>query len=289
MNLYKKQNLLYLFVLCLCLFSGCSSDEEDEPLKDTGTITFTVGDKSFSLTSIEAVIREGYLNVSALNGNEQILTITHRSGLAEGEFDLTSEGSLFLSVIYFPRDGGSNYGPFAETPVGKFVITSINKEEQTMTGTFEGVLVRYDDHEDEMAINGTFTFPYTMEDRASTNPYFLHKIDGQNFEGSIGSNGFQGNRFFFKANNGAEGIYVQINDDLVGTYTAGSIANDETYARYWNGVNSYGSVSGTVTITSNQIGTTGLISGTYSFLLDSYPVTGNKITITEGTFTVQRL
>jgi hypothetical protein len=288
MNLSKKQNLFFLFVLCLCLFSGCSEDEGEPSPTDTGNITFTVGDKSFSLTNIEAVIREGWLDVSAFNGKDEILSITHRSGLAAGEYDLTSQGSLFLSVIYFPRDGGSNYGPFAETPAGKLVITSINEEEQTMTGTFEGVLVRYEDHEDEIAINGSFTFPYTIEGNKSKDPYFLHKINGQNFEGGISSHGYYGERFFFKAYNGTEGIELQVKDDAVGTYTAGSIGNGETNARYWIGLNSYGSTSGTVTITSNQIGTTGLISGTYSFQLESYPGAGNKITITEGTFTVQR-
>jgi hypothetical protein len=288
MTLKKRQNLILFFVLCLSIFSGCSEDEPNDPAENSGEITFTVGDKSFSLTNIEAVIREGFLDVSASNGKEEILSISHRAGLAIQEFDLTSEGPLFLNVVYLPHDGGSNYGPFGQTPAGKFVITSINELKQTMTGTFEGVLVRYEDHEDEMAITGSFTFPYTIEDYSPTKPFYLYKVNGTDFNGGIRMFGFSGDHLQINSRNGASGIYIQVVDDAVGIYSAGVIGDHNTYARYYDGINSYGSTSGTVTITSNEIGTTGIITGTYSFKLESYPVRGNEISVTEGTFTVQK-
>ena len=152
----KPVYIPFILIVYSFLFFRCSKDEPSKSSNDNN-ITFTIGDKNFSLTDIEAVVREGYLDVSASKSGKEIFTISHRAGLAVGESSLTSEGALFLSIIYFPNDGGSNYGPFAQNPIGKFVITSIDEEKQIMTGAFEGVLVRYADHQDELAISGSCT------------------------------------------------------------------------------------------------------------------------------------
>src|SRR5687767_7833753 len=196
----KPVYIPFILIVYSFLFFRCSKDEPSKSSNDNN-ITFTIGDKNFSLTDIEAVVREGYLDVSASKSGKEIFTISHRAGLAVGESSLTSEGALFLSIIYFPNDGGSNYGPFAQNPIGKFVITSIDEEKQIMTGAFEGVLVRYADHQDELAISGSFTFPYTIESNTPSDPFFVHKVDGKDFVGRVGIYGHAGKKLFLSLKN----------------------------------------------------------------------------------------
>lgn len=263
-------------VLLSSLFTACS--ESDDTPKTNGKVDFTVDGKTFESTDVDALIINGYLFFDARDkSGKEILHLDHRAGIAVYNYSVHTSDTV--SLVYMPNDGASNYGFFAESSFGKINITAIDETTQTVTGTFEGNIARYDDREDEAEIAGSFSVHYEFQMLSTVEPTDLFKIDDVLVKGRTSMISNSENGYVYSGGGNEKGIDVQVPYDN-GTFQIGEGAT----ARCWMGVHSYRATSGTVTAARQDINNSEFHSGTYEFEMESYPVGGKFITITDGKY-----
>lgn len=266
------------------LFSISCSESDSEPEKK-GTMTFTVDGEVVTLSDVTATVTEGVLFLRGETGQDEIISITVTTGIAEGTYALATD---LVTFFYNPQDNGNMYGVFGNA-TGELTFAGFNEEERTMHGSFHATLERYDNSTDKIIIsNGTFTdVPYTIQTISNANLY-IAKVKGQDFRGSLAAWGGGDITQKLVYGNGEEILIIYFPGEVAtpGTYAVGPSASDSPYRiTYHSGLNSYASVSGTITISQHDINLH-YIEGTYNVIVESYPNSGETIEITEGSFAV---
>lgn len=295
MRILKNTPQLILLVL-VALFASCTYEPVDGTVESTpdtgsgvgsGTFKADFSGKTWAAKEVQAVISGNFIEITAINSKGENFGI-----LIEGSTAGTYAANVNI-VAYSPA--GTEYGylgindnnPTENT--GSVIITSINKEAKTISGTFHFKGYWSDSDSPRTAIqftNGVFKdIPYiTQEETADV---FTAKVGSANFvptdilaaEIGIGTNDFIA---IGAKDANSNVISVSIRTTLgAGSYTiTGNLATDVVQAYYEDINNEYQAVSGNITITSK---TNDRIKGTFQFTTNGVI----PFIITEGNFDVE--
>jgi hypothetical protein len=270
-----------LFIGSIIFLTSCDNSDS-EPEAPKGTISATIGGSVISLTDAKAIVATGggSITITGKQGSSDVVRISINSGVAEFTYQLPNQrpGEWSDAIAYDPGDGKGSF-MISTAGTGKIVITEIDEENQTLKGTFEGVMGRLT--EQATIVDGTFNVPYQL-DETSGNLY-VAKVDGKEVRGSVIASGY-GSAINLGFGMGTKVITLELPMDATpGTYAIGGFGSDAT-SLFVDGIRSYEPTSGTVTVTSHADGS---IAGTYSMVMESYPVAGTTVAITEGVFAVE--
>lgn len=292
--------LSVIFVLFSAIqFTSCETEPVDPVLNEnnnnggnpgTGTSTFKVdfNGETHTATQVVATVGNELIQISAVLGpNGKALSI-----LIEGA-EVGTYTSDKLLMAYAPGNTEDTYNNFSdEETSGTVKITSINKTNNTISGTFSFKGWYGDTEANLPAIeftNGTFTIPFTPTGTPTEFNSFKAKVDGTLIDYSndviAATVEANGNEYITINTVGDYAINIQTNSNIVpGTYTFKSILDGGPVAglETSDGTN-YNITGGSLIITGNS-GT--VLKGTFSFeAKNSEGVTVH--TVTEGTFEIE--
>lgn len=272
----------------------------------TGVFKVNFDGQTFTATSTQAIVNSDYIAITGLrSGSNDFFQITIPNGTV-GTYtwdDFTGGTSDVLGLAYMnPQLGGSGFigssdqfGEFANNPnytdTAEVNIISINSATNTITGTFKFTGVRFGGAngttiQTKVFTQGEFNLTYTENVAPNGNTFFA-KLDGADYNptnvdgfknsGKISIVGRRGN---------VENISIVVPDNILpGTYDFDFFGDYMAiYNQDSSGSNTYGSDSGSITITAHNVSTKKIV-GTFNFVGTSFfsPTTKN---ITNGSFDV---
>ena len=285
----------YLSIALLALTGyACSSDGDgdEEPGKVAGAIVATIDGETWKTSTTSAIIINGTITIAGTKADGSNLTLSVMTSTTAGSYPVTGEdASVPDAIISFNEGSGVDYvSSYYEdgVEVGRIVITEIDTENETISGTFYGKVLRLAPSETELIIEtGSFTeIPYVEETEPAEDNSGSAKINGDAFTPNIiGATKSFGNILINLSLNGTKTIAINVADNAtVATHNFGSIG-DDYYAMYTVSSTSNVSTSGSVVITLHNT-TTKRIEGTFSFQAEPFPMGGTAVSITNGTFAV---
>ncbi|WP_026705002.1 DUF6252 family protein [Flavobacterium soli] len=288
------------FIVFSAFLTSCSGDVE--PLDPAVIVTpeqpeggfFQVdfnGD-TFEANTTIAYVSSGNILISGVKSTGQTVSIA-LDGAAVGTYD--NENNILsyspspnseYDYVNFNEDADGNY-----ISNGSVVITEIDTEAKTITGTFTftGYWSDFTDENPPAAIeftNGSFSIPYISSEDPGDGDFVKAKIDGIDFEDEIITTAFASSgEFDIITINGIneqdQQISLFINDDAeVGTHvmTNEPLGNMARAAYRIGDANPSYSATGSLTISTK---TADRISGTFNFTTTTGEV------ITAGSFDVE--
>lgn len=280
MKIYKTQRIAQAVTMLVLLLTQVSCSENDDPfaLKYGGTLSTTIDGTAVASNRNTIFVYEGNLRLESEFNGESI-EVGVSSGIAETTYDIGE-----TTDVFFQYDGDENY--FAILGSGKrgeFVITEIDENAQTMSGTFYTTLSTADETESVTISSGTFSnVPYAIQ-KEKTGSESIALIDGVALKGTTAGTGGGSGGLTVKLASGYKFI------DLTFPNTTVPVEYDlETLDPYYtikfvDGLYSYGAVSGTITVTSVNTSTKS-ISGTFEAEVEALPLGNATKQITNGVF-----
>ena len=280
--------LFFATLVASCTYEPVDGTVESVPDSEgSGVFKADFSGNTWTAKDAQVTISGNFIGISAIKSNGEGFIL-----MVEGTAVGTYAANINL-VAYKPA--GTEYGYWAlndDNPsedTGSVIITSINTETKTISGTFQFKGYWSDSDNPKPAIQftkGIFTdIPYITQEE--TNDVFTAKVGGVNFvatdiltsEIGVGTTDFIA---IGAEDSNSNVISVSVRTNLtVGNYTiTGNLATDLVQAYYENENGEYKAVSGTVTITSK---TNDRIKGTFQFTTN----VATPFTITEGNFDVE--
>lgn len=304
----KKTGILSAIMLMLFAvsFTSCETEPVDPELlnsftgdngndNDNDPAVFKVdfNGETFNTSSAQAAMANGFITISAVNPQSGEAFNIAVQGTTVGTYD-------FAVMVYMPDmdvedEGYANINPDGEMGEtdGMLVITSIDTENQTISGTFEftGWWPNPDDNIDSIEFtNGSFeNVPYTGINVPipGGDEYFRATIDGQDTDFSAGIGVINaGGIVSISGMDFQSGTTIQLGMNqniLPGSYNlSDDVTDDNVLGIVSQNMESYIATGGTMTIASNE---NGWIEGTFEFFAENYE--GETVTVTEGEFNVE--
>lgn len=134
----------FLFVCIIALFSISCSDDEGPAYNGIpdGSISMIHDGENWESTLVTGVSVNQINNYNAINGTSSQLSLTIENN-DRGEYLL---GGQSLSVMTFSINStGESYGTFEEVSAsGEIIVSEVNVSLQTISGSFNGILVDSD-------------------------------------------------------------------------------------------------------------------------------------------------
>lgn len=290
----KRLRILALMMLVAAGFTGCQTEPVDpavldnNPIDVPGDASFTVkiGGENFVADQAQAVIDEGVIAVAGIRGNNGETVSFIITGSGENTF--SGEDVLFsydpsaeseYTYNNYTEDGEAN---------GSVTITEIDAVNHTISGTFQ--FTGYYSNFDVVVLptvfsNGQFTdIPYTDSlVEPGDEEYFRAKIDGQLDEYGIFGAAEANGALSITGSDVLSNLNIFIGTETQpGTYAFSSELSDPPTGIYTVDGVDYTSVSGTLTIISND---GDFIKGEFNFAATNEE--GDTIEITDGEFNVE--
>ena len=289
-----KQFKLFSLLFLLITLSSCSSDDSSNENSDP-SFTVEFDGQTFVADQISATILNDVINITGFRGaNQESVTITV-FGSSTGTYELgVTVGNLVNSAAYIEpnNDGSGVWVALTDgTSQGQVVITEIDVENQTMSGTFNFIGTNGSTSETKEFTNGEFSnIAYVAELVNPGDDSFFAKIDGVDFnpdlvQGVATSLGGVDLISVIGTKNNLASIGITLPGDVVaGTFDLGSFSppigqyNDftDTSITYLG--------NGTVTIDLHDTESS-RIMGTFEFIAEEFQGT-QTVSITEGSFDV---
>lgn len=267
-------SILVLSLTMLFVSSCDNNDPSPNSRKFGGTLTLNFGEEVISVSKNSIYVHQGILSYETEDKVSNGFKIMIEHGIAETTYALGSFENTSLSFRGY------------HATEGHLAITEIDEQTKTISGTFQATMRQYgfdDNVLDEKDItNGVFTdVPYVIQDEGTGNTVFA-KIDGKEFRGAIGTT-MAG--FYMDFDSGYKILTLSFPDS--GSLTSYDVADFEEYhyVKYIDGLYTYKAVSGTITVTAHDVEAKH-VEGTYNAILESTPVPGTTISITEGSFSL---
>lgn len=147
--------IAYAMFFSISFLLSCSDDDDPEPEK-SGTLTVNTDGSVLSFTSeVTAMIDEGDLRIDVKSGGIPRMYIEIKSELAVTTYPMGNGQTIWFK----PEDGPDIY---YSTNDGEIVITEIDEEKKTISGTYSAGLESADS-EDLILVYGVFTdVPYKV-------------------------------------------------------------------------------------------------------------------------------
>lgn len=282
-----KSKLQFIILCLVALLTSCTYEPVDgtvEPDPGSGIFKADFGGKTWTANKTQAIVSGHFIEISAINSKGESFGI-----MIEGAAAGTYAANVNI-VAYNPA--GTEFGfwsvnendPTEDT--GSVIITSINTETKTISGTFhfKGYWSNTDDPKAAIQFtNGVFTdLPYITQEE--TGDVFTAKVAGTNFVSTDIFTATFGSGTEEWISIGAEdansnSISVSVKSNLAaGIYPiTGNLATDVVQASYTLIDITDKAVSGSVTITSI---TADRVKGTFQFTTNGTI----PFAITAGTF-----
>lgn len=261
-------------------------EEENDPEVTGGSFTVNIDGEAFTATMAQASIAEGVIAIAGAAGTNGENVSILVGNTAVGTYN---DALLVYTPSAASEFGYWNYNAEGES-TGSVTITNIDTENQTISGVFNFTGYWSNDEEDfepVMLTNGTFTnIPYTGSLENNDGEYLKANIDGVDksyntlFALTVGDNlNISGS--VFEPN---EVLQLRMPLNITpGTYQFGNDISDDVSGEYNTPDISYESVSGTLTIISNE---NGVIKGEFEFTAAEFFDETDTIEITNGEFNV---
>lgn len=287
MKIFKgKMQFAILFIVALiasCTYEPVDGTVETVPGNTaSGVFKADFNGNTWTAKETQAIISGNFIEISAINSKWEAFGI-----MIEGNTVGTYAANVNL-VAYTPA--GTEYGYWAindDNPTentGSIIITKIDTEKKTISGTFQFKGYWTDPDNPRAAIqftNGSFKdIPYVTQEE--TNDVFTAKVGSANFAAT--------DIFTAEINDfitiGAldanlNNLSIAIKNTLsTGSYTITNTLSGNVQGDYEDADDEYKAISGNITITSK---TSDRIKGTFQFTTDGVI----PFAITEGTFDVE--
>lgn len=284
--LRSKLRLVVLFVTAIltsCTYEPVDGTVETVPGNTaSGVFKADFNGNTWTAKETQATISGNFIEISAINSKGEGFGF-----LIEGNVAATYAANVNI-LTYVPA--GSEYGYWSlndDNPTentGSIIITKIDTEKKTISGTFQFKGYWTDPDNPRVAIqftNGSFKdIPY--ETQEETNDVFTAKVGSANF---VATDIFAAeiNDFItigaLDAN--LNNLSIAIKNTLsTGSYTITNTLSGNVQGDYEDADDEYKAISGNITITSK---TSDRIKGTFQFTTDGVI----PFAITEGTFDVE--
>lgn len=296
MKQVKLTSLLLVLIMTLG-FVSCDTEPvdpvfienmPDEPVTGGGTFTVDIDGETFTAQASVAAIAEGIMTITGINNNGDSNISLLIGDIQEGTYDsalMTYTPSIAasdFSYLSYDDDGNST---------GSITITSINTTNNTISGVFN-FTGYWSNSEEEMVpvvlTNGTFTnIPYQGTITNPDGEYLKANIDGDDFSFNTLFAVTLGDKLSISGTifSAQETLQLQMDQNIApGTYTIGSNESGDAFASYNTPDYSFESVSGTLTIISNE---NGFIKGEFEFIADEFLDEAPSIEVVNGEFNIE--
>ncbi|MCT4629750.1 DUF6252 family protein [Winogradskyella sp.] len=288
-------------------FVSCDNEPVDSELANSnnpnpsGPSNFQVdfNNETYVATTVVATITDEVINISAIRGAQEELFIITLFGISEGTYDLGIGNLQTNSATYSSQNGGSN--PYisldlnaTDTSQGQVIISEIDSESQTISGTFHftGTGISGDVIE---FTNGSFTNVAYQDGLETPNEStFFANVNGNEFveDAVFGTelslNGMTTISVSATKNNG-ETIGLSFDADIApGNYTFDSFGSLSNVGQYiGDSATDVYLANGSFVIESHDT-TNKVIVGTFEFTAEPSPgsTATSNVNITEGSFSV---
>lgn len=285
--------LLLSVTLLGVLLMSCSGDSDDSPVPvaPAGSIIATVDGTQWEATGV-AIINENFISVGGQNGGKTVQVTIFKDDIA-GTYEVKGIGALGTYtpealVAYESSSSDVSASLYFDNnvAVGAVTITEIDEANKTVSGTFHSKVKSYTSGAETEITTGSFTkIPYTEEVMMST---MSAKIDGVQFNAHVVISGSSMGMLVLNGQTlGAQQIItISVPQTIaVGTYSFGELGVSDQYTTYTTNGKTYASVSGTLKITVHNT-VAKHIEGTFTFSAEPFGFSGNNVTATAGTFSV---
>ncbi len=208
------------------------------------------------------------------------------SGVYEGEFSLSPISSSYAEYIPADEDEAKYTTLGGENSSGKIIITKIDRNARTATGTFYFTANQIGSHSIKNISAGEFeNIEYTYIAPNPANNMLVAKLNGSQLTcASVTASAFSSsNQMQISGTDGLKTITITLPATITpGTYTI----DGTTYnLAYQEGNDGYLTLSGTITVNSHNTGEK-TISGTFSFNTQKASDSSVTVDITQGSFDV---
>jgi hypothetical protein len=299
MRLFVKSVLL-LFACSFILISCSKKEDPYAPVYpggnngggngggngSSGTFSAKVDGNDFNpADSIQAVIMNGAIVVSAKhNGAYMVISA---DGESEGTYVLDTSLGI-SSVSYTKFEGDITYASVYENGVvGEVVITQIDEDKKTVSGTFHARVARYDglDLEFVEITSGEFKdVTYTTTVPPTTGSTIKADIDGVTFTAPSVSGMVQVGKIALNGTDGSRALGIFLDQTITpGTYSMDLAGNNVAYSPTMT--TPYFTQSGTIVVTKHDVSAK-RIEGTFFLTAEDLIGGGPDIIITNGEFAV---
>lgn len=282
--------LILLFITTLiisCTYEPVDGTVEPDPdlggNTSSGVFKADFSGKTWTAKEIQATISGNFIKIAAINSKGESFAIMIAGSTTETY-------ATNVNIVSYTPAATNGYGYWSindDNPnenTGSVIITSINRETKTISGTFnfKGYWSDPDNPKTPITFtNGVFKdIPYTTQEESTD--IFTAKVAGVNFVPTdilaievddfitIGSSDTNSNN-----------LSIAIKKTLgTGSHAITNTTEADVQGYYEDENGEYKAVSGTVTITSK---TTDRIKGTFNFVTD----VATPFTITDGVFDVE--
>ncbi|SRX72414.1 hypothetical protein AEQU3_00248 [Aequorivita antarctica] len=300
----KKMMKLSVIAFLTLLAVGCNKDDDsnnDNGAADGELIANVDGNEFKASTQVGATLYAGTFNITAIKpstGETIVITVSNAS---EGTFDLGPDANAQSGAIYM-ISGQDAYGSVGEGGSGQIIITKLDLDNETASGTFSFTAV----HQIVDGNGVIITETVEITDGVFNNITLATTIPGGNstLEAKVDGNDlnadsvtalkitFGGNtNIVITANNNTtnQNLSLSFSDNLtVGTYSAASDYVGMYNPSLGGGTNNYAAETGTLTITAIDL-TAGTVEGTFSFTAKRLDPNDPDVTyeITAGSFSAE--
>ncbi|MEM7104348.1 MAG: DUF6252 family protein [Bacteroidota bacterium] len=281
-----KAVMIALIPICL-MVGSCSEDGTTI----NGTMKCKIDGTTWEAVLPSASILNGLINVTGISSNGMILTITV-SGTTTGTYTLEPTG---LNAIAFVENNSGTTPAFvsnqniANTNYGEVVITNIDTDAKTISGTFFTEVHRLVDGMERIITEGEFNAVSYEDTTTPTNSTMSVTIDGNAWTANSASGFLNFGSLSLTGTDasGAVSVGLIIPDDTPpGMYTLGAPSFSTYGAQYNPGPNTFlAGDSGTLTITEHNT-TTQVIKGNFEFDASEFPTGPLTATLTNGSFEI---
>lgn len=255
--------------------------------------------QTFVADQVSATVLEGgVMNITGLRGSNQESIILTMNGTTPGTYELGVQDGVFVNGgTYSEANGSSNVWlalTDGMTAQGEIVVTEIDTENMTISGTFQFTGTNPISQESKEFMNGIFqniSFTDDLGENTGGQNEFFANVDGVEFVEDAVTGNFSNlagmtSISINATKNSLETIGITLPGDITpGTYDFQSFSTP--LAQYNLSATDIYTGDGTVTITTHDTATNKII-GTFEFT--ATPVTGGTGTgsyeVTEGSFDI---
>lgn len=285
-----------LFLLMTPAFFACQKEISDETATGgnaKGKLRMKIDGKQWEADSYaSASILAGYIVITGISSDKKTFMIQLED---EGATTYTlDQQSMHAAALTDDNEASpvsytSNQGQSTADAGGTVVVTRIDQQNKTISGTFTLKLYRDLDSKQLVLTEGVFeNIPYETQLPPNTgaNANLTVKIDGSSWSGkSVSGMAVQGTLMITATE---LDLSKTVGLTMPATITAGSYTfeNDPILGVYIKGTTNLASSSGTLTITEHNTSTK-IIKGTFAFKASDLLGSANTAQLTEGSFTVQ--
>ena len=287
-----SKNYLMLLLGALLFFNACKEDEDPLTNNDTPAITALVDGVQWTAVSstMSASMAGGLINITGISSDNQVITIT---------LDADKAGTYLLSagqshVMAYTQNNSASEPAFTsnaiENNIGKVVITEIDTDASTISGTFTGPVLRSADNKQVEITDGVFTNVTLTTEVVTEEPgyYLKADIDGTEWKAPFVSGSTLTGELALTGSNISTYKTISFRfpmDIAVGTYTLEDIFSDYGAQYNVNQTMSLMAASGTLVVTKHDMAAKE-ISGTFSFEAEEFGQGSATASLKNGSFNI---